>query len=350
MHKYTHALLYSIFKIMGGYMEKFKIGSFNLFNLVLPEHKYYGNKKYSAEEYALKKEWIRKQITKMDAKIVGFQEVFHKEALVDVLDGSMFENGDIHVLDETGKSPVVGLATTYPLVGDAKSIVNIPADVVDPMEVEGSAAKFSRPVLKAQIELPSDTVLTVFVSHLKSKRPSIQEGEDKNDFTVKAVGQARSLVRRAIEATGLRSLIVQELSENDNPVMVLGDLNDSTRSVSSSIVAGPTPWKFDSMDKKKEYWDRALYSTFDIISQKSFKKEWPTHIYNGHYEALDHIYVSQEFYFRNKNRIGNVDFVHILSDHLKDDTLSRDKLPKWKSDHGQVVATMSPYKKRECCR
>lgn len=322
-------------------MKNFKVGSFNLYNLVLPNHKYYGNKSYTEDEYNKKVEWIRSQTLKMEAQITGFQEVFHKKALIESLNDTPFTKENIHVLGETGKSPVVGLASTFPIAAPPESIENIPPEVLDKMACDPEEYKtFSRPPLKVKLAFKDDVDLTVIVCHLKSKRPTILPGEDKNDFVVQAAGQTRSLLRRAIEATGLRKIILDELADNNNPLILIGDLNDSTRSVTTNIIAGPTPWKFNPTEVKKKYWDRALYSAFDIISQKSFKTEWPTHIYNGHYEELDHIYISQEFFFRNRHRLGDLNFIHVLADHLKDDTLTRDKLPRWQSDHGQVVATI----------
>lgn len=323
-------------------MTSFKMGSFNLYNLVLPNHTYYGNKVYSDDDYQKKIGWIKSQIKEMGTQLVGFQEVFHKKALEAALNGTQFSDEHIHVLGESGEAPVVGLASTYPVIGEPQSITEIPSSVFNAIAgIPDEYSKFSRPILKAKLVLTEERTLTVFVCHLKSKRPTILDGEDEDDFSIQAIGQTRSLLRRAVEASGLRSLVLDEMAENDNPVILIGDLNDSTRSVSSSVISGPTPWKFDPIEKKKKYWDRALYSSFDIVSQKSYKKEWPTHIYNGHYEALDHIYVSQEFFFRNRDRIGNVDFVHVHDDHLKDNTLSKDRLPKWQSDHGQVVVTIT---------
>ncbi|MBD3314591.1 MAG: endonuclease/exonuclease/phosphatase family protein [Chitinivibrionales bacterium] len=323
-------------------MASLKIGSFNLYNLVLPGHTYYGTRVYSENTYRKKIEWIRTQTQKMDAQIIGFQEIFHREALVAALDDTAFAGENVHVLNETGDSPVVGLATTHPLVGEAESITDIPDGILSAIGgLTDEFSRFSRPILRATIELTEDLNLTVFVCHLKSKRAMILEGEDETDFRIRAIGETRSLLRRGVEATGLRALILREISENRNPVIVIGDLNDSTRSVTSNVIAGPMPWKFDPFEEKKRHWDRALYSSFDIISQKSFKTDWATYIYNGHYEALDHIYVSEEFYFRNRDRVGNVDFVQVFNDHLKDDTLCRDRLPVWQSDHAQVVVTLN---------
>lgn len=323
-------------------MAKFKVGSFNLYNLVLPKTKYYRTKKYSKHDYKLKTKWISSQLNAMDADIVGFQEVFHKKALLKAIEKTKFSTENVYVLGETGKSPVVGLASTFPLVGDPVSIKDIPKKVTSGL---GAAAKeiskFSRPILKAKIALYNEITATVFVCHLKSKRPTFLGGEDKEDLSTLAIGEARSLLRRSVEATGLRQLIINESAQTTNPIILIGDLNDSTRSVTTNIISGTPPWKFAPIAKKRKHWDSLLYSTFDVISLKSHKNEWPTHIYNGHYESLDHIFVSQEFSFKNRERIGNIDFVHVLDDHLKDTSLSRDRLHKWQSDHAQVVASLS---------
>jgi predicted extracellular nuclease len=320
----------------------FKIGSFNLYNLVLPDHTYYDDRSYSEADYDKKKTWIQAQVEMMNAQIIGFQEIFHQEALQAALAGSVFSADHLHVPGADGQSPVVGLATTFPVIDPPQSIAAIPGEVMDALfDLPDDFSQFSRPILKAQVALQPDIVLTVLVCHLKSKRPTLLEGEDADDFTVRAIGQTRALLKRAVEASGLRALVLQSLADNDNPLVVIGDLNDGTRSVTNSIIAGPQPWKYAPLPIKKAFWDRALYSCYDIMAQKSFKKEWATHIHNGHYEALDHIYVSQEFYFRNRDRLGNVDFVHLLDDHLQDTTLSKENVPKWQSDHGQVVATLS---------
>jgi predicted extracellular nuclease len=65
-----------------------------------------------------------------------------------------------------------------------------------------------------------------------------------------------------------------------------------------------------------------------------------THIHNGHFESLDHVLVSQEFVGQNPRHVGAVEYVSVLNDHLIDETLSDDKIPRWQSDHGQVVVTI----------
>ena len=51
-------------------MNRFKIGTFNLYNLVLPNVTYYANKKYSQSDYDKKTAWISNQLKSMDLHVL----------------------------------------------------------------------------------------------------------------------------------------------------------------------------------------------------------------------------------------------------------------------------------------
>jgi len=78
---------------------KWKIGTFNLFNLVLPEVPYYGDSIYTREEYQRKIRWVAGQLRSMEADVVGFQEVFHEAALREALHeaGGEYAEAEVHV-------------------------------------------------------------------------------------------------------------------------------------------------------------------------------------------------------------------------------------------------------------
>ena len=63
-----------------------KVGTFNLLNLALANRSFYGHQSYSTQEYEQKKAWVKQQLLKMDADIIGFQEVFDVAALQAVID------------------------------------------------------------------------------------------------------------------------------------------------------------------------------------------------------------------------------------------------------------------------
>ncbi len=83
-----------------------------------------------------------------------------------------------------------------------------------------------------------------------------------------------------------------------------------------------------------------LYNTSAIQSRQSERDVTYSYVYNGNYDTIDHIFVSQEFYRRNPNRIGEVEYVHFLNDHIVDGTLSTDDSGRTESSHDQVVASL----------
>ena len=322
--------------------QRFKIATFNLLNLVLPEVTYYGNRRYSHEDFVEKKDWLAAQLGRMDADIIGFQEVFHEQALKQVLaESGVYHKAAIRVANETGAGPVVGLVSRFPLVGQPEVITAFPESVRFGIEISNDTfTEFSRPVLKARIRISDQVTITVFVVHLKSKRPKYRDNRGPDDQLEAAIGKTISLMRRALEATALRAILLETMRGNDEPVIVLGDVNDTGVAVTSEIITGSPPWRFADQAEKEQTWDVLLYNVKDILARQSSRDVYYTHLFNGHYESLDHIMVSQELYHRNPDRIGVVEYVSVFNDHLIDETLSRDRIPFTQSDHGQVVVTL----------
>lgn len=65
---------------------KISIATFNVENLVGPDKPIYDEDKphYTLDIYHQKIAWIKEQLIKMNADIIGFQEVFEEEALRDL--------------------------------------------------------------------------------------------------------------------------------------------------------------------------------------------------------------------------------------------------------------------------
>lgn len=317
-----------------------KIGTFNLFNLVLPNETYYGKKVYNQEDFDKKKAWILTQFDKLDADIIGFQEVFHEEALRQVmLEHPKYKDAHLLMGERKGGSPAVALISRYPILSHAFF-----TEFPEQLSIEGLKvpfSQFSRPILKAKIEVKKGVAIEVFVGHLKSKRPLIpHDVKDRHDPLEISKGQARSLLLRAVEANALRTILLQSLKNRDTPVIVLGDLNDTHTSVTTQIISGQAPPKYWQTRHKEKIWDILLYHAKDIQARQSSSDVYYTHIHNGHYESLDHIMVSQELVKENPNRIGRIIFVRTFNDHIVDETLSEDDISCWQSDHAQVVVTI----------
>ena len=320
-----------------------KVGTFNVLNLARPGEVFYPDQRpYSVPEFEKKAEWIAEQLRRMDADVVGFQEVFHEEALQEVCKRSeQFSAATVVAPGADGMSgPRLGLATRLPVTEAATTIVEFPTGV--DVAVDGLAlpvGSFSRPVLRARLRLDATREVTVFVVHLKSKRPIRDPNADEHDPREEALGKARALIRRASEAAALRFLLLDEIVGNARPAIVLGDLNDAARAVTTDIVMGDEPSRFwPEQEKKPAYWDRLLYSAHEINTRRAGRDVSYTHIFNGHYENLDHILVSQEFFERNPQRIAEVANVRYFNDHLFDGRLSNDDRDRIASDHAQVVA------------
>jgi len=224
-----------------------------------------------------------------------------------------------------------------------KSIEHFPQESI--LVVDGTPIpikSFSRPILRCVIQLPTRDLITVFVVHLKSKRPVVDE-KHRHDQKYKAVGHGISLVLRAAEAAALRCILVDEMKQNSRPVILMGDLNDVVHSVTTEIVTGTQPWKKLSREQKEEIWDVLLWSTNEVQVRTSDRDVTYSHIHNGRYEVLDHILVSQEFVKSNPEHIGYVQFLQLFHDHLVDETLTEEKRDVTISDHAQIVASIKIF-------
>ena len=337
----------------------FRVASFNLLNLVRPGVRYYDLPEHTEKEHEEKIKWIAQTLDRSQADIIGFQEVFSSSSLQSVVSHSQYFPDHAHVLspgaeiesnEEEGKAlrPKVALASRFPVVRH-ESIKEFPsnADFQIPSKspegieqlIDVPIKQFERPPLRAEILIPeTDITVVVYVAHLKSKRPIYKVGEDRENPIHRALGSLRSQVIRSIEATALRARIVQDIEKNRQPLIMLGDLNDTVESTSTQIIAGQAPHFRWPTKIKGMYWDVLLYSTNTIQTRQDLKDFSYTNIHHGQRNVLDHILVSQEFYHRNSKRLGKVTYQHIFNDHLFDWSLTEREPSRVMSDHGVPVA------------
>jgi predicted extracellular nuclease len=341
--------------------KKFRIGTFNLLNLVAPNVKYYGSREYSQKNFKKKSEWIEAQLKRMNTDIIGFQEVFHESSLKEILSKSdKYKHYEIITANADGDSPRVALASRFPIlkherIYDFPLQLNLIDQEDDETEIPMQTQRFSRPVIKADIQIAPNFVVTVFVAHLKSKRPLFGRKSDRLDPSELAVAQLRSLYKRAAEACALRHLLIDHVKNSENPAILLGDLNDGGRSVTTTMITSDKPWMhrppeigYDEWHEIKRFsWASLFHNCKDIQARQSYQDMIYTHIHNGHYQCIDHIIVGNEFALGNHNRIGRILNVEAYNDHLIDETLSEDSIPVWQSDHGQLVATIELDKWKE---
>jgi hypothetical protein len=109
-----------------------KVGTFNVLNLARPGERFYPDQQpYTMAEFEQKATWIAGQLDRMKADVVGFQEVFHEEALKEVCKRSQHMSGATVVAPGADgmSGPRLGLATLLPVTEAATTVDAFPPGV-----------------------------------------------------------------------------------------------------------------------------------------------------------------------------------------------------------------------------
>lgn len=317
--------------------QEIHFATFNVRNLALPGATYYDNlAAWSAAEYDAKTSWIAQQMDRLDADIIGFQEIFSQQALQDVLAKTRSYRQAHHagfdpVARDGQLSPSVALVSRHPLQGEVRAYSELPRNLSVTLPGSGdTSTQFTRPILHAQVALSDELVINVFVVHLKSQLPDFLNGEHENDPYQFGLATLRSLIRRGTEALGLRYLLADFTQGKRVPLVVMGDFNDVAGAVSSRIVMGDG-------HRGKSVFDDRLFDGYRIQSRHDpLRNVGYSYIHEGQYQTFDHILVSEEFNPASRFAIGEVLDVAYLNDHLPL------MLPE-ASDHGQVLLRTRLY-------
>ncbi len=392
-------------------MTRFTIASFNVKNLIEADQEYYKFEEYTPEEYAWKRAWMADQLLTMNADIVCFQEIFSEDALRDVVietDELGLAANEANIPDrskgyarkaifrklayepyteaalafapnafdgEPGqRRPGVAILSRFGFEGLPEVIQELPRPLAIPFtDLDGDEGghyrikRLSRPVLKVRIKL-GETVVTVFNCHLKSKLGELPRPEGaplppaadlvNYDPATRAMGSLRSGLRRMAEAWVLRNAILEELKAG-NPVMVLGDFNDSEHAVSSEIITGEAPFRnyawmrrHDAETRRDRYTDEEneiiqenigavrLYSAEKLFVRKSLRDMVYTSAFGGVFESIDQILMSRHFHPDFAGKLGEMEYFSVFNDHLTDGSHPEAPYNKLASDHGQIMAHM----------
>ena len=390
-------------------MSDFTIASFNVKNLIGADQEYYRFQSYTPEEYAWKEDWLAQQLVTLNADVVCFQEIFEEVALRSTLDRAdrygkennaaalpsedkkyrhraIFEKlgyenyaqaavafaPNIHDGAPGHRRPGLAVVSRLGFVGEPEIIQELDTPLDIPFadfkgENGGSykAHRLSRPILKVRVPV-GDQLVTVFNCHLKSKLGEYIRDEDADfaaeanllqyDPVGRALGSARSAMRRMLEAWVLRGAIVNSLRRGES-VMVLGDFNDGEHAVSTEIVMGETPFKnyawmlrhdakhggdrYSDQEAEKIAEDIAavrLHSAEELFVRKSRRDMVYTTAFNGAFESIDQILMSRHFLPDNPERMGEMAYFSVLNDHLTDGSHPEAPYNKLASDHGQIMA------------
>ncbi len=326
---------------------KIKLGTFNLFQFVEPPYSWYKKKdKFTQEQWFEKTTWIKNQIIEMDCDIIGFQEVFSKNSLKNILKELGFnyfktvdfakKNRNVYV------STTVAIASKYPISNIQKVKAHKPS--IKKHNFEG-IFNFSRIPIKATITLPNNQELLVYVCHLKSNRLNEFEYlfsqhhslEYKQKLVSKALERtsSSSLKQRLCEAS---SLFFDIEKSKDKPAVLMCDLNDKEFSLTIEALSNHKYYDAESEENAVLY-DASYQYKAEIYNPHPEAKE-PKRKSTSYFLAkgyvLDYIFISNDFDKENENKIAEVTNYRVLDEHLqenKDGSLLT-------SDHAQVVCEL----------
>ena len=326
--------------------KQFYIATANLLNFANPNRIYYENAPaYSDNEYQHKLRGITDLLAKAHADIIAVQEVWDSHALEALAVALGFEPEHVVIpLASNDKAspytqgkgaqqtPAVGIITRFEQLESTLLEQVEPKAVIDIPDI-GLYQHFNRPPLVLRVNAFGQPI-TIVTAHLKSKRAFFlrdengQLLEDMDDPNIRVRAKLRSLCMRAAEAASIRMSIIQRLHHTREPLILLGDMNDVTGSVTTQLMSETGEVNYD-----KSMRDVALFDAARIQARYGWMKDVAyTHIYQGMPEVIDQLFVSEEFLPDSKFSLGQVERVDYFNDHLKWDYADR------VIDHGIIRA------------
>ena len=316
--------------------------SLNLYNFQAVGEKVY-SKVVTQKAYQQKLKWTQDKIFEVDADVIAFQELWTRACLVDVFSDPRLTDYELIFIKDginaSWKNIAVAMAVRTPWkVTGKKRFKQFPftnitqlddPDVGEDHEVDVSIKRFSRTILKVTIDNPDDAQsqpIDVYVAHFKAKLPSNRQARHITAKHRKAIATAISTIRRTAEAAALRWILTNAMKGNNQPTVVIGDLNDDPRSNTLTILTEQPNLSANAGGR-----DTALYSCLQLEQLKSHRDVIYTHQYNNLKDTLDHILVSREFFeYSASARFKHVG-TRVWNDFIEDEHV-------YSSDHGIIRA------------
>lgn len=326
--------------------KQFYIATANLLNFANPNRIYYDNAPaYNDTEYDHKLRGISDLLAKAHADVIAVQEVWDSNALEALAVSLGFkpehvviplasnDNASPYTQGKGAqKTPAVGFISRFEQLETSLLEQIEPKAVIDVPDI-GPYQRFNRPPLVLRVNAYGQPI-TIITAHLKSKRAFFLRDdngnllEDMNDPNIRVRAKLRSLCMRAAEAASIRMSIIERLHHTREPLILLGDMNDVTGSVTTQLMTETGEVNYD-----KSMRDVALFDAARIQARYGWMKDVAyTHIYQGMPEVIDQLFVSEEFLPDSKFSLGQVERVDYFNDHLKWDYADR------VIDHGIIRA------------
>jgi Endonuclease/Exonuclease/phosphatase family len=273
------------------------------------------------------------------------------------------------------KRPVVAIASRYPIVGIKAVQAN--DELVQTLGLTDDFT-FSRKVLRATVDVPHMGNCDCYVVHFKSKRPMIEIDEHDNSRSAEqtiieslkadVAGGWGSTIQRGSEATLLMIDMIQRRETTGNPMILMGDFNNTladgvlshllTNSLrfASSIDCDAYLAKYclnDAWDlfqhvlsnEENDIDETSVINDLNEIDETAIginRKEnlvrTPTHYYGGSGSVLDYILLSCEFDASYHDSLFQVSSYNTYNRHLINPIFDRDGEC---TDHGVVLVTLT---------
>lgn len=344
-----------------------RISTFNLYNFAAPPMAWYQrSNRYSATEWEAKRAWVAGRIADLQLDIVGFQEVFSVGALQSLAAAAGLTH--FHVAETPRVSaddpqvfdrPVVAIASRFPILGsrvpviedEMRSFLHLPDDFA-----------FSRLPLAVELDVPGFPGLMVYVIHLKSKRPIMEDvaypadmpWEEQVADTMRRTsrGQIAALLQRGAEAAAVYADLTAVVRNNRNrPIVILGDLNDDDRSVTLESLQMLRQLSYigaQSMQSATSAQRSALFSfrfqdVWDLAPNQTGGDRPETFRFMGRPSVIDYILVSNGLNEMNRQGwVGRASAFAVDNAHIQGLVGRWDRADPARSDHGIPHVTFVP--------
>lgn len=342
-------------------MADLKVATFNLYHFAEPGifwHERKANTTYTQEQWSAKLAWISGMLAKMNADVIGFQEVVSDEALRTLAEAAgypYFYNAARAIFDPDDAAvyvnATVAIASRLPFtaVNDLAGVAGIPADtVID------ERFGFSRVPVEALLQVPGIGELKVYVCHLKSQGAFVDPdeidaiddwaGKVKRYYALRAVAGVDQVAKRAAEAGALYRTFRRVLDADPGAaVVLLGDMNEDPESHTLGILTqGEHVFSWgsaagDAIPEEFAYLKYVfkLYDAWHLVPTQQNTRP-VTHSGFGHGSVLDYVILSNGLNPKNPRRLGTVSKVEVFDDHFHEGP-ERGVA----SDHAPVVATIA---------
>jgi len=337
-----------------------KIATFNLFNYLEPPNAAYEFERiFSAEQWQKKQRWITDYLHEYQPDIIGFQEVFSPnalKALVATQGYCYFEVVDQpHIIDDfIYQRPVVAIASRYPIINLSAVQPNI--ELAQQLGLTSNFA-FSRKILRATIDIPHIGNCDCYVVHFKSKRTMIDVDEKNNTWSpektiieslkAQVAGSWGSTIQRGSEATLLMMAMIERREESANPMILMGDFNNTLADGVLSHILTNTLRFVSTIDRDAYLAKYCLYDAWDLLQSVLANEDentsevetvrTPTHYFGATNSVLDYILLSCEFDANYHDSLYEVSAHHTYDRHLINPIFERDGES---TDHGVVSITL----------